>query len=551
MLIRRAPDLRWSDVTPKAHYLRRREFFRTAAVPLVAGAAGWGWSALDAEAQGGLAKLTFKKSPLSTTGEELTPYADVTTYNNFYEFGIDKDSPSRFAQEPAAAPLDGDHRGAVGKGGQFAIDDLIKPYQLEERVYRLRCVEAWSMVIPWVGFPLGDLIRKVEPTAKAKYVEFTTLLDPEQMPGVRRRSLDWPYVEGLRLDEAMHPLTILAVGLYGEVLPNQNGAPLRLVVPWKYGFKSIKSIVRIRLVEKQPRRPWERSQPSEYGFYSNVNPEVDHPRWSQARERRIGEFFKRKTLMFNGYGDQVARSVRGHGSEEELLEEIADCRLQIDESARLQDCRFARCRRVARRSACSSPRSDRSRICVYGVFADTLGANPIDAITDETGTWTLRFLALTLLVTPLRKWTGWNPLIRFRRMLGLFAFFYGTLHFLTYLLLDQFFAFDEHRGRHRQAAVHHGGLHGVRADDPAGPHLHGRLDSAAGRQALEPAAPAGLSVGHRRRRALLVAGQERHLPSGALRRGCRVPARGARLVRLQCATWSLLAPCRCWFSPRC
>ena len=196
--------------------------------------------------------------------------------------------------------------GAVGKGGQFAIDDLIKPHQLEERVYRMRCVEAWSMVIPWIGIPLGDMLRKVEPTAKAKFVEFTTLNDPEQMPGVRRRSLDWPYVEGLRLDEALHPLAILAVGLYGEVLPNQNGAPLRLVVPWKYGFKSIKSIVRIRLVEKQPVGSWERSQPSEYGFYSNVNPEVDHPRWTQARERRIGEFFKRKTLMFNGYGDQVA-----------------------------------------------------------------------------------------------------------------------------------------------------------------------------------------------------------------------------------------------------
>ena len=310
MLIRRAPDLRWRDVTPKAHYLRRREFIR-AAVPLVAGAVGWVGSAPDAEAQGGLAKLTFQKSPLSTTGETLTPYADITTYNNFYEFGIDKDSPSRFAKSLRTRPWTVTIDGAVAKGGQFAIDDLIKPYQLEERVYRLRCVEAWSMVIPWIGFPLGDLIRKVEPTPKAKFVEFTTLNDPEQMPGVRRRSLDWPYVEGLRLDEALHPLTILAVGLYGEVLPNQNGAPLRLVVPWKYGFKSIKSIVRIRLVEKQPVSSWERSQPSEYGFYSNVNPDVDHPRWTQARERRIGEFFKRKTLKFNGYGDQVASMYTG------------------------------------------------------------------------------------------------------------------------------------------------------------------------------------------------------------------------------------------------
>ncbi len=291
--------------------MRRREFIRAAAVPLVAGAAGWAGSARDAEAQGGLAKLTFKKSPLSTTGEELTPYADVTTYNNFYEFGIDKDSASRFGKSLRPRPWTVTIDGAVAKGGQFGIDDLIKPYQLEERVYRLRCVEAWSMVIPWIGFPLGDLLRKVEPTPKAKFVEFTTLNDPEQMPGVRRRSLDWPYVEGLRLDEALHPLAILAVGLYGEVLPNQNGAPLRLVVPWKYGFKGIKSIVRIRLVEKQPVGSWERSQPSEYGFYSNVNPEVDHPRWTQARERRIGEFFKRKTLMFNGYADQVAHLYTG------------------------------------------------------------------------------------------------------------------------------------------------------------------------------------------------------------------------------------------------
>jgi methionine sulfoxide reductase catalytic subunit len=200
--------------------------------------------------------------------------------------------------------------GAVAKGGKFAVDDLIKPYELEERIYRLRCVEAWSMVIPWIGFPLGDLLKKVEPTPKAQFVEFTTLMDPQQMPGQRRAVLDWPYTEGLRLDEAMHPLAILAVGLYGQVLPNQNGAPIRLVVPWKYGFKSIKSIVRIRLVEKQPKTAWSQSAPEEYGFYSNVNPEVDHPRWSQARERRIGEFFKRKTLMFNGY-DQVASLYAG------------------------------------------------------------------------------------------------------------------------------------------------------------------------------------------------------------------------------------------------
>ena len=310
MLIRKSPDLGWADVTPKERYLRRREFIR-AAVPLVAGAVGWVGSAGDAEAQGGLAKLTFKKSPLSTAGEQLTPYADITTYNNFFEFGTDKASPSRLAGSLRTRPWTVTIDGAVAKGGQFAIDDLIKPYQLEERIYRLRCVEGWSMVIPWIGIPLGDIVRKAEPTSKAKFVEFTTLNDPAQMPGLRRRSLDWPYVEGLRLDEALNPLAILAVGLYGEVLPNQDGAPIRLVVPWKYGFKSIKSIVRIRLVEKQPVGAWERAQPSEYGFYSNVNPEVDHPRWTQARERRIGEFFKRKTLMFNGYADQVASLYTG------------------------------------------------------------------------------------------------------------------------------------------------------------------------------------------------------------------------------------------------
>ena len=264
-----------------------------------------------AEAQGGLAKLTFKKSPLSTTGEALTPYDDVTTYNNFYEFGIDKDSPSQYAKSLRPRPWTVTIDGAVAKGGQFAIDDLIKP--LSARGARLSPALRRGLVDgdSVARLPAGDILRKVEPTAKAKYVEFTTLHDPEQMPGVRSRSLDWPYVEGLRLDEAMHPLTILAVGLYGEVLPNQNGAPLRLVVPWKYGFKSIKSIVRIRFVEKQPVAAWDASQPSEYGFYSNVNPEVDHPRWSQARERRIGEFFKRKTLMFNGYADQVASLYTG------------------------------------------------------------------------------------------------------------------------------------------------------------------------------------------------------------------------------------------------
>ena len=308
MLIRRAPDIRWREVTPEALYLRRREFIRAAAVPILAGAVG----ACRVEGKQGTGQtLPFVKSPLSTTGEELTPFDAVTTYNNFYEFGVDKDAPSRYAGSLRTRPWTVTIDGAVRKGGEFAVDDLIKPHQLEERVYRMRCVEAWSMVIPWVGFPLKALLDRVEPTAEAKFVEFTTLHDPEQMPGQRRGFLRWPYVEGLRLDEAMHPLTLLAVGLYGQVLPNQNGAPIRLVVPWKYGFKGIKSIVRIRLVSRQPRGTWEVMQPSEYGFYANVNPDVSHPRWSQARERRIGEFFKRKTLMFNGYADQVAHLYAG------------------------------------------------------------------------------------------------------------------------------------------------------------------------------------------------------------------------------------------------
>jgi sulfoxide reductase catalytic subunit YedY len=262
-----------------------------------------------AEAQGTGQKLAAKPSALSTT-EPPTPFADTTTYNNFYEFGTDKGDPSRNANSLETRPWTVTIDGAVAKGGKFAIDDLIKPYQLEERIYRMRCVEGWSMVIPWIGFPLGDLLKQVEPTPKGKYVEFTTLLDPQRMPGQRRDVLNWPYVEGLRLDEAQHPLTILAVGLYGQVLPNQNGAPLRLVVPWKYGFKGIKSIVRIRLVENQPRTSWDIEWPQAYGFYSNVNPNRDHPNHSQARERRIGEFFKRKTLMFNGY-DQVASLYAG------------------------------------------------------------------------------------------------------------------------------------------------------------------------------------------------------------------------------------------------
>jgi sulfoxide reductase catalytic subunit YedY len=311
MLIKKPIDLRSSEITLKALYLRRREFIQAASGAAVAAAGALAFPH-GVVAQTGRAKLpNVGKSPLSTTGEKLTPYQDVTTYNNFYEFGVEKDEPGRTAGNFKPRPWKIAIEGHVAKPASYDLDEFIKPIALEERVYRMRCVEGWSMVIPWIGFPLADLIKRVEPTSKAKFVEMTTLLDPRRMWGQRQEVLDWPYVEGLRLDEAMHPLTILVVGLYGEVLPNQNGAPLRLIVPWKYGFKGVKSIVKIRFVEKQPLNTWQQQNPREYGFYSNVNPEVDHPRWSQATERRIGELFRRKTLMFNGYGDQVASLYSG------------------------------------------------------------------------------------------------------------------------------------------------------------------------------------------------------------------------------------------------
>jgi sulfoxide reductase catalytic subunit YedY len=247
----------------------------------------------------------------SELDESLTPYEDVTGYNNFYEFGTGKEDPARNAHTLVTRPWTIAVEGEVARPAEYALDDLLAPHTAEDRIYRLRCVEAWSMVIPWTGIPLADVIRRLEPTSKAKYVEFTTLLDREQMPGQRRRVLDWPYVEGLRMDEALNPLTLLATGVYGRDLPNQNGAPLRLVVPWKYGFKSIKSIVKIRFVEYMPATSWAVSAPREYGFYANVNPEVDHPRWSQGRERRLGEFRRRPTLMFNGYAEQVADMYAG------------------------------------------------------------------------------------------------------------------------------------------------------------------------------------------------------------------------------------------------
>jgi sulfoxide reductase catalytic subunit YedY len=302
MLIKRQADIRASAITPKHLYLSRRRFLT--GLPL----AGAGFVAGGAVA--GTKLNGIIKSSFSTT-EKLTPYNDVTHYNNYYEFGTSKDQPAQQAQKLKTSPWTVKVEGAVNKPQVLDIDTIMKMAPLEERIYRHRCVEAWSIVVPWIGFSLNVLIKQVEPTSKAKFVAFQTVYDPGKMLSERSVGIPLPYVESLRMDEAMHPLAILCVGLYGEVLPNQNGAPLRLVVPWKYGFKSIKSIVKIRFVEKQPPTTWNLSNAREYGFYSNVNPEVDHPRWSQATERRLGEFLKRKTLPFNGYGDQVAQLYTG------------------------------------------------------------------------------------------------------------------------------------------------------------------------------------------------------------------------------------------------
>ncbi len=310
--IRNHNDPKPSEITDEKVYRERRRFLQASAA--VAGAAAFPGLLLPDEARAGTKLKGVVKGPFGTD-EKLTPYRDVTTYNNFYEFGTRKSDPAQRAGTLHTDPWSVTVEGEVAKPGKFALEDLLKGRTLQDRVYRLRCVEAWSMVIPWVGFPLGDLLKSFEPTSKAKYVEFTTLYDPKQMPGQEYNVLPWPYVEGLRIDEAMHPLAILAVGLYGETLPNQNGAPLRLVVPWKYGFKNIKSIVKIRLTEQMPRNTWHEVAPNEYGFYANVNPHVDHPRWSQATERRIGSgsiFTPRiKTRMFNGYADEVANLYAG------------------------------------------------------------------------------------------------------------------------------------------------------------------------------------------------------------------------------------------------
>ena len=323
-----ASDCKESDVTPESIYLSRRTLLGSSLAGLAVSAMpGWAAAADPSpypDVEPGKAPGWLKEKLSSTQwqavnvkGESITPFKDATHYNNFYEFGTDKGDPASNAgslkTEPWSVIIDGE----VGKPGTYNLEDFMKPYQLEERIYRLRCVEAWSMVIPWIGFPISALLKQVEPTAKARYIRFETLQDPKSMPGQRSgfALIDWPYVEGLRLDEAMNPLAILAVGMYGRELPNQNGAPLRLVVPWKYGFKSVKSIVRISLVSEQPKTTWQSIAADEYGFYANVNPKVDHPRWTQAQERRLpGSLFnpnKRETLMFNGYEEEVASLYKG------------------------------------------------------------------------------------------------------------------------------------------------------------------------------------------------------------------------------------------------
>lgn len=307
MLIRRPPDVPSSEITKEDLYWNRREWIAAATAAGFAGALVP--SALNALGhQGPVA--TGKPYGLQSD-DKPTPWEDVTHYNNFYEFGTGKEDPAEYSKGFKTKPWTVKVDGLVKKPADYQLEDFLKPHTIEDRIYRHRCVERWSMVIPWRGFPLAEMLKRAEPTSQAKYVEFTTLFDPRRMPGQTMRVLDWPYVEGLRLDEAMHPLAFLVTGLYGRELPNQNGAPLRLHVPWKYGFKSIKSIVRIKLVDKEPKNTWNLSAPNEYGFYSNVNPEVDHPRWSQATENRIGEFSRRKTLMFNGYADQVASMYAG------------------------------------------------------------------------------------------------------------------------------------------------------------------------------------------------------------------------------------------------
>jgi methionine sulfoxide reductase catalytic subunit len=316
MLIKKPDDIKSSEITSESHYLNRRNFLRAAGLTGSVAATGWLYRALNPPSQVKQAEIVANNTANDTVyktpeGEAATDFTDITTYNNFYEFDTSKSGVAPAAKNFVTRPWTVTVEGLVNKPRTFDLDDLAKLAPAEDRVYRFRCVEAWSMVIPWLGFPLAKLLAAVEPQSAAKYVKFITLYDPTRMPGQNEGILDWPYQEGLRLDEAMHPLTLLATGLYGKPLLPQNGAPLRLVVPWKYGFKSIKSIVQIYLMAEQPRTAWNLAAPDEYGFYSNVNPQVDHPRWSQATERRIGEWNRRPTTLFNGYGEQVAHLYTG------------------------------------------------------------------------------------------------------------------------------------------------------------------------------------------------------------------------------------------------
>jgi sulfoxide reductase catalytic subunit YedY len=322
MLIKRPPDIKPSEITSESNYLNRRSFIHTGVIAGSSLLIGTGCAAEDASSEGappengegGFRKLEKVAGSPFSTDEAPNSFEDIITYNNFYEFGLGKEDPLKysgnFKPQPWSVTIDGE----AEITGSFSYEDIIKPHTIEERVYRMRCVEAWSMIVPWNGIPLGDLLKRFKPTSKAKYVAFETVVRPDEMPGQRKGVLDFPYVEGLTIAEASHPLTILAVGIYGVELPNQNGAPLRLVVPWKYGFKSVKSIVRISFLEKEPPTTWSLAGPNEYGFYANVNPDVDHPRWSQASERRIGAGLlagRQPTLMFNGYGEQVAGLYNG------------------------------------------------------------------------------------------------------------------------------------------------------------------------------------------------------------------------------------------------
>jgi methionine sulfoxide reductase catalytic subunit len=313
MLIRKAPDLTNADVTPKSVYLNRRNFLRGMGIAGIAAYGGYRlWQMVEpSRSTFASAKLEgLVKSPFSTT-EKQNSYKDATNYNNFYEFGTDKSDPAKNAQNFKTSPWTVSVEGEVAKPRKFTMDEILKLAPLEERIYRLRCVERWSIVVPWIGYSFSTIAKLVQPTPKAKYVAFETFFDPRQMPEAKYGGIDFPYVEGLRLDEAMNPLALLCVGMYGETLPPQDGAPVRMVIPWKYGYKSIKSLVKIRFQEQQPPTTWNLYSAEEYGFYSNVNPNVDHPRWSQAKERRLGEIFPRSTLMFNGYGDQVASMYNG------------------------------------------------------------------------------------------------------------------------------------------------------------------------------------------------------------------------------------------------